>query len=87
MLRKNHFCIYGKRFVDMVIFRSEMELPYLFIISVDHKLLIWDKAEGEWCSFRASRKPFLSHEHDGPVFPYLPLQMDREDLIEVYGWI
>ncbi len=55
-----------------------------FIFFVDHKLLIWDKADGERCCFGASGGLFLPHKHNGSIFPYRSLEVDGEDLIEVH---
>ena len=61
-----------------------MELPYFFVLLIDHELHFWDKADGHGGSFRTSGRPFLSHEHNGAVFSCLSLQMNGKDLLEVH---
>lgn len=60
-----------------------MELPYFLFSSVDHELLIWDQAYCYDRPFRAVDTEFFRHEHDGPIFPRLPLQLNGKDLLQV----
>ena len=61
--------------------------PIFFILFVDHKLQVWDKANVDRCPFRTLDEPFLSHKHNGPILSCLSLEVNGEDPLEIYRGI